>query len=297
MRPEDIDKLFKERLGNTSPTPPSDLWNRLQDRMDAEMPRQIKPKQEEEKRSSFMWMYSSVAATLSLLLTVGVVFYNIKSTPEVGDSLVKQDKTILQETPVYTAPAAETIATVVPATEAEGNATEKISEPQATEDATPASTITKKVDKPATIAKASTKSVQQHKKANAAVAEQPKANAQQAIALSTPITDKPAENATAVSTPKPVVSSALAANADMNARPVEIIIKRAGSGAVATAPEEAEEPSGLQKKAKLAKNIFKQARNLANGEQVELADLGIRADRVALETQIGKQKISKVINL
>ncbi|MBC5991715.1 hypothetical protein [Pontibacter cellulosilyticus] len=291
MRPEDIDKLFKERLGNTSPTPSADLWSRLQDRMEAEMPQQVKPivKEKDEKRG-FMWIYSSVAATLSLLLTVGVVFYNIKSNPEVSETLAIQEKAVLQETPVYKAPETETLAQVE-------TKTEKISEPQATEDATPASNITETVDKPATIAKATTKAVQQTKVTRATVAEQPNADVQQAIAVNTPITEKPAEIATVVPTAKPVMPSALAASAEMNARPVEITIKRSAAPAVASAQEQYEEESGLEKKAKLAKNIFKQARNLANGEQVELAALGIKADRVALETQIGKQKISKVINL
>ena len=291
MRPEDIDKLFKERLGNTSPTPSADLWSRLQDRMEAEMPQQVKPivKEKDEKRG-FMWIYSSVAATLSLLLTVGIVFYNIKSNPEVNETLAIQEKTVLQETPVYKAPETETLAQVE-------TKTEKISEPQATEDATPASNITETVDKPATIAKATTKAVQQSKVTRTTVAEQPKADVQQAIADNTPITEKPAETATVVPNAKPIMPSALAASAEMNARPVEITIKRSAAPAVASAEEQFEEESGLEKKAKLAKNIFKQARNLANGEQVELAALGIKADRVALGTQIGKQKISKVINL
>ena len=56
MRPEDIDKLFKERLGNTSPTPPTDLWNRLQERIETEMPQP----EEEEKKPVFIlcWLTS-----------------------------------------------------------------------------------------------------------------------------------------------------------------------------------------------------------------------------------------------
>lgn len=291
MRPEDIDKLFKERLGNTSPTPSADLWSRLQDRMEAEMPQQVIPitKSKEEKRS-FMWIYSSVAATLSLLLTVGIVFYNIKTTPEISETLAVKDKAILHETPAYNDPVTDAIA------QAETNS-EKNSETQATEDATPASNITETVDKPATIAKATTKAVQHTKVARTIIAEQPKADVQQAIADNTPITEMPTEKATVVPNAKPVMPSALAASADMNAQPVEITIKRSAAPVVASAKEQVEEESGLERKAKLAKNIFKQARNLANGEQVELAALGIKADRVALETQIGKQKISKVINL
>ncbi|GAB3201243.1 CHASE3 domain sensor protein [Pontibacter aydingkolensis] len=290
MKPEDIDKIFKERLGNTSPTPPLDLWSKLQDRMEDEMPRQsLLTEEKKEEKKSFLWIYSSIAASLSLLLAVGVVFYNIKTTPEISEQLADKDKVLLQESPAYKAPATETLA------QAEIKS-EKNSETQATEDAAPASSIAEPVEKPATIAKA-TKAVQQTKAAQVIEAPQPTANVQQAIAATTPVTEKPAETATVVPTGKPVMSSALAVSSDMNARPVEITIKRAATLTVATAEVEESEPSGLDKKARLAKNIFKQARNLANGEQVQLADLGIRADRVALETQIGKQKFSKVINL
>ena len=44
MRPEEIDKLFKERLGKNAPTPPADVWSRLQERMQAE----ALPREEEE---------------------------------------------------------------------------------------------------------------------------------------------------------------------------------------------------------------------------------------------------------
>lgn len=291
MRPEEIDKLFRERVGNTSPTPPSDLWNRLQERIEEEMPRPVHTIQPKEEKRSFMWIYSSVAATLSLVLTVGVVFYNIKSDPEVNQTLAKVEKPVLEEVPSYTAPAPETIAQVEPTSE-------KKSELQATEDATPASTITEAVAKPATIAKA-TKPAKQVKTAEATVAAQPRANVQQAIASNTP-TDIPVETAPAKPTVKAVTPATLAANtatsADMNAEPVEIIIKRAVASQTAMAEAESE-PSGFDKKTRLAKNIFKQVRNLANGEEVELQALGIRADKVALETQIGNKKLSKVINL
>ncbi|GAB3814508.1 hypothetical protein GCM10028895_07680 [Pontibacter rugosus] len=82
----------------------------------------------------------------------------------------------------------------------------------------------------------------------------------------------------------------------MNAEPVEIVIKRAVASQTAMA-EETSAPDVPNNKVKLAKNIFKQVRSLAAGDGMELSELGIRADRVALETQIGKQKISKVINL
>lgn len=299
MRPEDIDKLFKERLGNSSPTPPGDLWSRLQDRMEAEMPQKA-PLQSKEEKRSYMWIYSSVAASISLVLAVGVVFFNIKTgTSEVSQSLANKGRIELHEPPISSQPAPETIAQAEVATESINE--EKKLTPQATDANLAASNKAEEDVKTEAIAKATPKAVQQ-KQVKAIAPKQPQATVQQAIAVNIP-TESPAETAEAVTLPaeKPVAPTALAsANAaNMNAAPVEIIIRRSGSS-TPTQPAMAaanDAPSGIDKKAKLAKNIFKQVRNLASGEEVELSELGINADKVALNTQIGKQKFSKVINL
>lgn len=299
MRPEDIDKLFKERLGNTSPTPPGDLWSRLQDRMEAEMP-QVAPLQPKEEKRSMMWLYSSVAASVSLVLAAGVVFFNINTgTPEISQSITDKSRVEIQETPVYSAPAPETIAKAEVATEL--NTEEKNINPQATDANQAASNMAEEDVKKEAVAVATPKAVQQ-KRARATAPKQPQATVQQAIAANTQPERAP-EVTMAVATPaaKPVTSTALAsakADANLNAAPVEIIITRAGTSPTPTAMAEADvAQDGLNKKAKLAKNIFKQVRNLASGEEVELSELGIKADKVALNTQIGKQKFSKVINL
>ncbi|MFD2999034.1 hypothetical protein ACFS7Z_01565 [Pontibacter toksunensis] len=299
MRPEDIDKLFKERLGNSSPTPPLDLWSRLQDRMEAELP-QTAPLQPKEEKHSFMWVYSSVAASISMVLAVGVVFFNIRTgTPEISQSIEEKGRVEIQETPVYSAPVPESIAQAEVATET--NNEEKNLTPQATDANHAASNMAEEDVKKEAIAVATPKAVQQ-KKVKTSTKRQPQATAQQAIAINSQ-TERAPEVEETVTTPavKPVMSNALAsakADANMNAAPVEIIITRAGTSPTPAAMAEADEAQGgLDKKAKLAKNIFKQVRNLASGEEVELSELGINADKVALNTQIGKQKFSKVINL
>lgn len=299
MRPEDIDKLFKERLGNTSPTPPADLWNRLQERLEAEMPQQAPLQLKEEKRS-YMWLYSSVAATVSLVLTVGVVFFNINTgTPEVNESLAEKGHVELLETPVLPQPAPATIAQAEMATE---NSSEEINlSSGATEATPPASTTSEEVVKTEAIAGTTPKAIKQ-KPALATTAKQHRAKVQQAFANNT-LTQRAAEAEAPLAVPAvkpatPAASSVAKADANLNAAPVEIIIKRSTSTQAPAALAQADEaPTGIDKKAKLAKNIFKQVRNLASGDEVELSDLGIHADKVALNTQIGKQKFSKVINL
>ncbi|TPE45887.1 hypothetical protein [Pontibacter mangrovi] len=304
MKPEDIDKLFKERLGNTAPTPPADLWSRLQERMEAEQEKPLviltpEAEQKKEGKQRYMWVYSSVAATLSLLLAVGVVFYNIKSgTPEINETITKYDVKLPESRPdaapiLVPEPEAGTPESMMAQTEpAEENSSEqeKKSELQATEATNPASNLTKTPTKQQAVAMATTKpkATQQSGNAKATVKEATMEDAQTAIASNT-------NPATTAKEAAPVSASAALASANLNAEPVEIIIKR-GVASSLTEPAGDEAPTGGRKKA-LAKNIFKQVKNLATGESVELEELGIRADRLALETQIGKQKISKVINL
>ncbi|MCJ8163587.1 hypothetical protein MKJ04_01960 [Pontibacter sp. E15-1] len=297
MRPEDIDKLFKERLGNASPTPPAALWDRLQERMQEEgMATQdeekvrIIPILPKKEKPAYTWMYSSLAAAVSLLLSVGVVFYNINSgTPEVSEALADKGRTLeLHEKPLTPdqapAPLAQT-GTELAETVAEEN---KVI-PQATDASTPASGMAEEVVTPAAIAKADVR-----KPANATTARQPRATAQPA----SPAPKRPENTANIVEPVAETVAKPAAAlakaDANLNAQPVEITFSRAASAPVAAAEEA---PSGLDKKAKLAKNIFKQMRNLASGDGVELSEIGINADQVALNTQIGKQKFSKVIKL
>ncbi len=284
MNPEEIDKIFKERLGNTSPTPPADLWNRLQSKLEEETPHQIKL--EKEKRG-FMWIHSSIAATLALLLTVGVVFYNIKTTPEVSQTLTVNDAPVLEETPVLQEPKAIAKSETEP---------EKISDAQATQLNQPASSKSEGNNKTAVAIKGKVKALNQTAIASAAKATKQVVKSE--LVNGSHVAEKKAEQVAMDLKPEPTtVLLANASDSNLDAQAIEITIKRSGSNANAMRITEDEQPNELDKKTVLAKNIFKQVRNLANGEQVELADLGIRADKVALEAQIGKQKFSKVINL
>ncbi|PKV75505.1 hypothetical protein [Pontibacter ramchanderi] len=289
MKPEDIDKLFRERLGSSAPTPPTDLWNRLQDRIETEMPAASKG---ESKPRGFMWLSYSIAAAITLLLSVGIVFFNVQngSVPVNRDDLAnnnvlipeqplvipepdKAEEQLAQVTAPTPAPAADEVETT-PAIPATKSQKPEASERQLIAKAEPSAIV--RMSSPKNGAK-DTKPAQQ------LVAQVEKPAIPVAI-------EKPAVDNTGATPPVMLASN----TADMNAQPVEIIIKRA---VAVQDTEEIEEPNGFEKKQKLAKNIFKQVRNLSNGERVELSELGINADRIALETQIGKQKISKVINL
>ncbi|MDX5420031.1 MAG: hypothetical protein LPK09_12515 [Hymenobacteraceae bacterium] len=288
MRPEDIDKLFKERLGPSAPTPPADLWNRLQDRIEAEMP---STNQEEQKPKGFMWLSYSIAAAIALLLSVGIVFYNVQRGTVPVDGIAHKKEQVAEQPLIITeqTPNSGIAQTTEPVT------TDSPVEQQTSEQFAPAVAVpsASAVIPKATVAKATPKP--------AVSTNRPKSstiNSSSATQLVAQV-DKPAipltpEKGDYYNTGETIPARFAANTVDMNAQPVEIIIKRA---VALQQVEEEDELSGFKKKQKLAKNIFKQVRNLSNGERVELSELGINADKIALETQIGKQKISKVINL
>ncbi|WP_400190867.1 hypothetical protein [Hymenobacter sp. B81] len=60
MRPEDIDKLFRDQLQQHATPPPANLWYDLQERLEPE----------ERKRRGGFWLYA-VAAAVTLLLVAG----------------------------------------------------------------------------------------------------------------------------------------------------------------------------------------------------------------------------------
>jgi hypothetical protein len=291
MRSEEIDKLFNDRLGKAAPTPPADLWNRLQARTEEEMPPQtvqlIPAEEPKAGKQRFLWMYSSIAATLSLLLTVGIVFYNIRTNaPELNEVVVKTHEQQVQERPEVVEPL-ETIPTEIAQAEEKN---EKVFEAGATEVKAPASKVTERVTKAKAIASVTAKSTMK-KASGKATGTTRKVDMARSIAAVKTAPQPAAVSPEVKPADEPVLASATAAN--LNAEPVEIVIKRA----VEPQQMAAEPQRGVEKKARLAKNIFKQVRNLSNGEPVELSEIGINANKIALGTQIGKQKFSKVINL
>ncbi|WP_187260642.1 hypothetical protein [Pontibacter beigongshangensis] len=282
MKPEEVDKLFKARLGNSSSTPPADLWNRLQERIETEMPQ---PEEEEKKPVFILWYRSyGIAAAVALLLAAGLVFFSLRNNQADQAPAIAQTETPAPARPVEIAGKVPADNTEVPATVAIPEAgTAETPAAAAQPEAAPAKAIasttpaTKAAPKPAAVKRVEPLTPSEPAPALAATQEQ-----------ETPAT----------TLPDAPVALAAAPKAESQER-VQIIIKRAmAPQAVAVQHEEQEvELSSREKKQQLAKSIFKQVKNLATGERVELSELGVRTEQIALETQIGKQKFSKVINL
>ena len=293
MKPEDIDKLFKERLGPSSPTTPPDLWNRLQDGMETDMPATIKV---ESKPRGFMWLSYSIAATIALLLSVGVVFYSVQNgtAPMDRDGLAERNG-LKPEQPLVIPEQTNTDRQLAQTTDP---ATELPADEVLVEPIMPNTAATEVIKKPEDITKQVIDRAEPKAEAKKTIPKNSTKGlipAQQLVAQTKqPAMPDAAQKVDFDNTGESAPVTLAASSVNLNAQPVEIIIKRA----VAVQEVEAgEELNGFEKKQKLAKNIFKQVRNLSNGERVELSELGINADRIALETQIGKQKISKVIQL
>jgi hypothetical protein len=255
--------------------------------MEAERP----ASEEASKPRGFMWLSYSIAAAIALVLSVGIVFYNVQRGTAPVDGVARNNQQVPEQPFIITEPAPDQAVAQAPApVAAEADQTEipEVVAPAASE-AIPHGKIAKAEIKTAPVRSAARAKVSKPVHVAPAPASQLVAKVQQ------PAIPEPEEEGTYYNTGETVPATfALASSTNLNAQPVEIIIKRT----VAAAGEaEAEELTGFEKKQKLAKNIFKQVRNLSNGERVELSELGINADRIALETQIGKQKISKVINL
>ncbi|MBC5773415.1 hypothetical protein H8S95_05010 [Pontibacter sp. KCTC 32443] len=286
MEPEEVDKLFKERLGRVAPTPPADLWNRLQERMQEELPQatpQIQPEEHQEKRR-LGFLYYSIAAAIALLLAVGVVLKLQQPQTITDQTIASADVTTetIKPAEITLAPEVTTEQSIAAVTTPD----EETTIASVTEEPTIVAEQEKAVAKKPVI-KPRRKAEQQWVKVEAP--QQPAMLAQQKTKPEEP-KQEPVQ--AAMQTPVAFASA-------NSAEPVEIIIKRSVSSEVVAmaSADEPEETSSFDRKQRLAKNIFKQVKNLSNGEKINLADVGLNADKIALETKIGKQKISKVINL
>ncbi len=265
MSAEDIDKLFKAKLGNQSVTPRPEAWEQLQARMNPAAPK--------EEKKPVMWYYS-VAAAVTMLLGVG--FWTMKD----GDSLL---------------PATGTVANV--------QRPSATNPPVALENETLAGNTQISATKPERVVSDDAELLV----SNPAPAEP--GNRKDEIAFNAKKTSetaspRPQEKSLEVSL-KPdskMVASSLVKKAESAPQelPLEIIIKLDNPTTEAIAmvtPEPEDEPAEEKGAERVLKSIFKQVKNLKDGEKVSLSELGVTNRAYALETRIGKRTFTKTIQL
>ncbi|AMM52237.1 hypothetical protein TH61_15010 [Rufibacter sp. DG15C] len=281
MSAEDLDKLFRDKLQNRPVAPSNDVWERMQARM--------QPPVEQEEKKPVMW-YWSAAAAIVLLITVSI--WMLRPGQQINQGSVpmaaKVEK-VLSAQPEATPTEAEK----------EGNKIiEKIPSAQATGSQALASIQTE-----GRKAETGTASAPSKKRDVAPKAPQEKMKTQVApIRLQTPEPEMlaqatlPASNA--ASTNGASTSSTAAA-----AEPMEIIVKLDNTMAEPTKLaqntkelEADKDYNSGRSTGKVMKGIFKQVKNLSQGEKIDLKELGLK-HTYALETTIGNKKISKTITL
>lgn len=273
MRPEDIDDLFKKKLGDLQPAPSAEAWRRLQEQLQPETKKRVIP----------MWW--SVAATLAFLLLMGTFYYGSlrpDATPAPVAQMTQPERGTRPEQSNQEIPVAAP--EVTPPTETKPY--------------------------PDRLAQTDEKDLAGKNNIASAAAprptHRPQPKAQIAAAERTQVgNDADRNHASSVNVPAPEqlamrASTELPSPKTLVAPAPEVmevvILKNEPTLALApTADSEATDPE-TSAKGKVVKGLLRQVRNLANGQHVELPNLNPNNYSIAFETQIGNRKISKTIN-
>jgi hypothetical protein len=281
MEQHNIDSRFKEGLGNLNRKPSADAFARLQAKMAAAEETPVIPmEQPQEKKRPVWWL--SIAAAVVLLLASVAVFRGLKETnpaaPELASvsqkaTLPETNKTVKTEiTTAAIAPEKTKIAII--------SGTKSKSAPALTLQPEKTGTAGKAKDKTAPVIAATKSKIP----VNATVKETKTvlpetANPEPQLAYQMP------EKTTA--TPETV--------SDLSGKPIEVIVKLDSKEKSAVAAVAANTPeTATETKPSLLKNIFKQAKNLKNGD-MSLAEMGLIQDtKLALESRNLHARFSKV---
>jgi hypothetical protein len=275
MKEEEVDQYFKNKFNQFTPVPSADAWARLQSKMEPP-----------QKKKSGMWVYYA-AAVLTVTMLSGALYFYLNTSSLNSNTSLTQLKPITVPLQVDTNPetgladAGTKTPPVLPTIE-----------PQAAE---------KNVKTNTSNTTTTSKPVKKVKKIRPGILI--------AATKAMPYTSSP-EESVAKENSSDIPTATNSANANLpdlatagQEHVMEVIIKKDPEVLAAATNKEyqtVEEAikENVSKKGRLVKNIFKQARNLKNGEKVELSTLGINANyRIDVESKLFKQKYTKVINL
>ncbi|MDF7811670.1 hypothetical protein [Hymenobacter sp. YC55] len=286
MQPEDIDKLFRDRLEGHAPVPPAYLWDQLEE--------ELQP----TKKRPVLWLWAAAAAVL-LCFVSGLLWLQLTPTAGVGSAPLATN----------TKPTRSANQELQPAAQPEKKSAEAVVS-RATPSPALASTLPK-----ATAAAAPTAPLRQPEGAR------PEARQQLTASTSRParstktlrpapipeiVKPQPAPEAIAATTSKtqperslPSVETlvpaqtptavALAATPSAPTGPIEVEVHRSND-AVATA-----DAAGNSRRS-LGGILLRQARNAVKGERVSLAETGL-PETVTVQARVGNRTLTKVIQL
>ncbi|QNF35177.1 hypothetical protein HUW51_21565 [Adhaeribacter swui] len=274
MKEEEVDQFFKNKFANYTPAPAPDAWARLQSKMESET-----------KQRPLMWVYYAAAVVTLVLVSGALFFYNNSITQKDNNLATLKPITVpLQVEPQQELKLAES--------ESDLPAALPTMEP----------VVTEKSGKDVKNTNTSTKPVKKDKKLRPGILV--------AAARPIPESNKPITASAGMPNPEATVATTLPnannliTEAPEEQKVMEVIIKKDPEviAAATNGPEYATMEEAIKenvsRKGRLVKNILKQARNLKNGEKVELSTLGLNANyRIDVESKLFKQKYTKVINL
>ncbi|WP_426492073.1 hypothetical protein [Hymenobacter sp. 102] len=265
MHPEDIDKLFREKLADHAPTPPAFIW--------AEIEAEIRPR----KRRPVLWL---AAASVALLTLLGGLWWTLQNgagpqngRPELAATTPRRAAASTSST--FSQPQATPTPTV-PSSPSEAPATE----PTAAV-ATAAPTV-----------KTPSEGVQPDPVLVARRPSRPRASTlRQDVAQVTP---EPAAPQQLPATPEPLAPAQALAQAptELPARtvaatgPIEVEVRPAAAPAAPVAP--ARRPRLVA--------LLRQARNVVQGEKVSLTAAGL-PETVTVQARVAGHTLTKVIQL
>ncbi|AIZ63998.1 hypothetical protein PK28_10415 [Hymenobacter sp. DG25B] len=271
MQPEDIDKLFRDRLQGHAPTPPAFLW----DKLEAEL-------QPARKKRPVMWLYAS-AAVLTLLLVAGGAWLLRTGglTPAPADMAT-----------VVSRPSAPAVSQPQSANEA---IEKEISTAQATATPASASSLSKAV---ATAAPAPAKQQTTTTTASAPRNTQRLAATEnRAVAAATPrpaqpertVKTEPVPTITPEPLPAALASTTTTPEPAAPLGPIEVEVRRQTQAPVALA-------SNGPASRPLLGSLIRHARNVLRGDQVTLAEAGL-PETVTVQARVAGHTLTKVIQL
>lgn len=282
MQPEDIDKLFRDRLEGHAPTPPAYLWDQLE--------AEIQPK----RKRPVMWLAAAAVALLTLLggawwllvqqgpasgLEAGTIASVTKESPE-------KKSTIPQTTPTTPSPSTATEAPdnatpVEVATSAASPARSAGVQPDPAPEARPAALARTSAPRSATRSLKVQSDAAHSGQALAAIAPAPTTLEQHTVAAAQPETKVP--------TPTIALASTSAKSAPIG--PIEVEVRPAPA-VTAMAVSDASDSGHRPRLGAL----LQQARNAVRGDKVSLTEAGL-PEMVTVQARVGNRTLTKVIQL
>lgn len=283
MQPEDIDKLFRDRLEGHAPTPPAYLWNQLE--------AELQP----AKKRPVLWMWAA-AASVALLLVSSLLW------------LYTGPGRISGSTPVATSgPAAQPVAPATPLEKKSSNPAEVQATPPQ-ELASNAPKATAPEEAPAAARRQPADAHEQEPQLAAATPATRRAApsakrlatapASEAVATTKPKAQperKPAPvDALTEAQPQVAVAALRSATPPAPTGPIVVEVRRSEEPAVASVA--APEPAETNSRVRLGNLLLRQARNAVRGEKVTLGQ-SVLPETVTVQARVAGHTLTKVIQL